>query len=108
MPCMFPGPHPGGKFRRIWPGRGPRPTPKGEVEGIWSGGLQVTRKGEAEGNLAGVGSPGPHLGGLLQRGLLLGGVCSWRVPGPWRGTPQGRLLLRAVRILLECILVIFA
>ena len=31
-----------------------------------------------------------------------GGACSWGVPG---GDPPGRLLLWAVRILLECILV---
>ena len=38
------------------------------------------------------------LGGLLQGGLLTGGA--W-----WRPNPPGRLLLWAVRILLECILV---
>ena len=44
MPCMFPGPHPRGKFRGIWS----RPTAKGEVEGIWS---RPTAKGEVEGDL---------------------------------------------------------
>ena len=37
------------------------------------------------------------------RGLVLGGAWSQGKPG---GDPPGRLLLRAVRILLECILVI--
>ena len=73
MPCRCPGPHPGGKFRGIWPDGGVcRPTPKGEVEGDLAGGC------------------------LLPGGcLLLGGS----------GDPPGRLLLWAVRILLECILV---
>ena len=32
--CRFPGPHPRGKYRGIWPRGGvSRPTPKGEVEG---------------------------------------------------------------------------
>ena len=34
-----------------------------------------------------------------------GGVWSWGVPGPGTATPPGWLLLRAVHILLECILV---
>ena len=51
-------------------------------------------------------------------GLLLGGTCSRRVPGPWEGVcsggsapggvwrpPTEMASLRAVRILLECILV---
>ena len=39
--------------------------------------------------------------------LVLGGVCCWGVPGGGvpGGDPPGRLLLRVVRILLECILV---
>ena len=47
-------------------------------------------------------------GGVPGRGSALGGVWSWGgvwsqgVPG---GDPPGWLLLRAVRILLECILV---
>ena len=51
----------------------------------------------------GVSAPG---GGMSARGgcLLPGGVCSGGVPG---GDPQGRLLLRAVRILLDCILVLY-
>ena len=59
-----------------------------------------------------------------QRGcLVLGGAWSWRVPGPrWGlvpggaclvrgvpgGDPPGQLLLRALRIVLECILVSIA
>ena len=50
----------------------------------------------------------PGLGGcLLPGGLLLGGACSrggGAAGGVW-WRPPGRLLLRAVRILLECILV---
>ena len=101
-----PGPHPRGKLRGIWPGRVSRPTPKGEVEG----------------DLAGGGSPGPHPRGKLRgygqgvsrptpkgklRGIWPGGS-----PGhTWGGlsqhalrqTPPPRwLLLRTVRILLEC------
>ena len=48
-----------------------RPTPKGEVEGIWSGGLQATPKGEAEGDLA--------RGGLQAHTQE---VCSWGVSAP--------------------------
>ena len=65
----------------------------GQGGGAWSGG-----SAPREGLLQGRGVPG-------QGGLLLGGV-----PGPggawWR--PPRRLLLRAVRILLECILVVNA
>ena len=43
-----------------------------------------------------------HGGCLVLGVLLLGGSAPGRVPG---GDPPGRLLLRAVRILLECILV---
>ena len=54
------------------------------------------------------GLPGPGEGGLL-RGVCLvpGGSAPGGVPGPrcLVETPLGRLLLRAVRILLECILV---
>ena len=86
MPCRFPGPHPRGKFRGIWPGGGsPGPHPRGNLRGIWS---MPTPKGELEGDLAGrVLAPG----GCLPRG---GGDSN-----PWL------LLLRAVRILLECILI---
>ena len=45
--------------------------------------------------------PGPE--GLVQEGAWSGGTCSWG--GTWWRPP--RLLLRAVRILLECILVFF-
>ena len=65
----------------------------------------------------GVPDPGGGVGAWSRGGgcLILGGAWSWGVPGPGgvalsRGgclveTPHGRLLLRAVRILLECILV---
>ena len=71
------GPQPSGKMRGIWS----RPTPKGEVEGDLPGGCLV-------------------LGGCLIWGggaWSQGGACS---------RPLGRLVLRAVRILLECILVL--
>ena len=91
MPCRFPGPYPGrgGEFRGIFLGGGvSRPTPKGEVEGdLARGGLQARTQG----------------------GLLLGGACSGGDACSWGEylveTPPGRLLLRTVRILLECILV---
>ena len=60
----------------------------------------------------GGGVPGPG-GGSSPRGVPdPGGVCSWGwglVPGGawWRPLPPGQLLLRAVRILLGCILVIY-
>ena len=98
MHCRSPGPHPGGKLRGL----------------AWRGGW----------------SPGPHKGGLLQAHTR--GVSSRPTPGgclqahtggslgPYRGFPGPHpacteastlppcsrlLLLRAVRILLECILV---
>ena len=85
-------------------GGSPGPQPMGKLRGIWS---RPTAKGKVEGDLA-RGVPAPP-GGLL-----------WGVPAPGRGgvepalggwgveTPSAtsrRLLLRTVRILLECILV---
>ena len=85
MPCRFPGPI--GKLRGIWC----RPTLKGEVEGDLAGGCLLW---------------GCLLWGACSRGGLLWGLL-WR--GTYsRGVPAlgGRgLLLRAVCILLECILV---
>ena len=88
-----------------------RPTPSGEVEGsgLGRGISRPTSRGEVEGSAQG-GSPGPHwrVGGLqahtwgespshTQRGVSQHAL---------RQTPPPRrLLLRAVRILLECILV---
>ena len=88
--------HTQGKFREIWPGGSPGPHPRGKFRGIWSG-----------------LSPRSHPGGVCFRGggsLLPGGACFWGVPGPWGGVcgdPPGHLLLRAVRILLEYILVFY-
>ena len=59
-----------------------RPTPRWEVEGSGQG-----------------GSPGPHPGGVSRP---TPGGC---IPACPEAAPPGRLLLRAVRILLECILV---
>ena len=85
-----------------------RPTVRGEVEGSGWG-----SSGPHPGD-----SPGPHLGGLQ--------VPTWGMspgphprgsPGPHQGgipacteadSPNRQLLLRAVRILLECILVLFS
>ena len=55
----------------------------------------------------GGGMPGPGGGGSAPRGGLLWGVCSGGVcsRGVAGGDPPGRSLQRAVRILLECILV---
>ena len=61
--------------------------------------------------------PGPG-GGLLPGGCLIPGGLLWGVSAPGGGvwsrgvpggdpSPPGQLLLRAVRILLECILVIY-
>ena len=72
MPCRFPGPHPRGQFRGIWPGGGfPGPHPRGKLRRILPG-----------------GSSGPHPGGCLVKGVCSkgvpgpGGVCSWGVSGP--------------------------
>ena len=71
-----------------------RPTPGGKLRGLAWGGLQANTHRGSPGPHPG-GSPGPHWGGGLQ-------AHTWGVhdipPPRW-------LLLRAVRILLECILV---
>ena len=99
---------------RSWGGSGPGPQPRGKLRGIWS---RPTPKGEVERDLArGVPAPG-GVGGACSRGVsaplgvsALGGTCSWRggvcSGGGGGGDPLWWLLLRAVRILLECILVI--
>ena len=82
-----PGPPPGRKLRGLaWLGStGPHP---GGSWGVWPGGcLQAHTWGASPGTHPG-GSPDPHLGGLQA------------------DTPSWRLLLQAVRILLECILVL--
>ena len=107
MPYRFPGPHPRGKFR-----------------GSGQGGLQAhTWGGEGEGDLVQAHTQGGSwggsgwgcacLGGCLLWGCLLWGVSAPGVSalgGAWSrgegcGDPPWWLLLRAVRILLECILV---
>ena len=103
MPCRFPGPHPRGKFRGICPGEGEgisRPTPKGKVEGDQ---VQAHSQGGSEGDPVQAHSQGGSWRGSAQGGLPgLGGP-----PGPREveTPPSRRLLLRTVRILLECILV---
>ena len=107
MPCRFPSPHPRGKFRGIWPGGSPGPHPRGKLRGIWLAGVPPPR---------GCLLPGAT---CSQEGACSWvGACSWGVcllrggglPAPggggwWRHTPASRrLLLRTVRILLQCIL----
>ena len=82
-----PGPQLRWKLRGIWS----RPTLKGEVEGIYLGGAC---------------SGGSALGGLLWGGACSGGCLLWGGLLLRRGgDPLWRLLQRAVRILLEFILV---
>ena len=108
------GPHPRGSLGGLVRGVS-RPTPRGRL-----GVARPTPRGKVGGS--GRGDPGPHLGGCP--GPHLGG--GWGLwPGGSRPTPRGgvsqhalrqthptpppsiRLLLRAVRILIECILVNF-
>ena len=76
MPCRFPGPHPGGKLRGIWPGGSPGPQPRGKLRGIWPEGVsRPTTQGEVEGD-------------LTWRGLQAhtqGAACS----GGWGSAPSG-------------------
>ena len=88
-----------------------RPTPRGEVEGSGQGvpgrgKLRGLSMGRSPGRNWGRGSPGPHWGGLQAhtQGDLQRGVC---IPDALRQTPPQWLLLPAVRILLECIFVLF-
>ena len=83
-----------------------RPTPRGELEGsgLW-GGLQAHTQGEVEGSGLWEGSPGPHQGGggglqVHTQGCIP--ACTEADTHP----PCRWLLLRAVRILLQCILVV--
>ena len=77
-----------------------RPTPRGEVEGSGGpGGVsRPTPKGEVEGSSR--GGLQAHTWGGLQAHTQGG-----RIPACTEADPPQRLLLRAVRILLECILV---
>ena len=80
MPCRSPGPHPGGKLRGL----------------AFGGGLSKTTPGGGQVHTQGVCLQADTQGGGLQEHTLYWG----------RHPPPGRqLLLRAVRILLECILV---
>ena len=108
MPCRCPGSHPGVSLRGLARGVS-RPTPRGEDQGSGLVGLQAHTRGGGSSGVWPGGSPGPHPGGKF-RGL------AWGVSRP---TPKGVsqhalrqtlphswwLLLRVVRILLECILV---
>ena len=76
----------GGKLREIWLAGSPSPHPRGKLRGIRPGGLQAHTQGGA----CSMGVP-----------ALGGGVCVCVE------TPQYRVLLWAVCILLECILVTY-
>ena len=101
-----------------------RPIPRGEVEGSgWGGVSRPIPRGRLGVWLE--GSPGPGLGGGVSRprpqGSLSLGPGGSPGPGPggagpggrvcpsmhWGWPPSRQLLLRTVRILLECILVIY-
>ena len=70
---------------------------------VWSGGAW-SQAGYGHGRVPGAGGV-PGLGGAWSRGCLVQGV--WSQEGAWwrPPPPPGRLLLQAVRILLECIIV---
>ena len=85
------GPHPGGKLRGIRS----RPTAKGEIEGDQ---IQAHTQGKIEGNQIQAHTQGGN-SRPTPKGEIRGGS------GPDPLPPPRRLLLRAVRILLECILV---
>ena len=88
----------------VWPGAVSRPTAMGEVEvsGLWS--LQAHTQGHVEGSgQEGRGSPGPHQEGCQGPGP--GGVSQGVYALRQTTSPSRRVLLRVVRILLECILV---
>ena len=92
----------------LFTGWGPQAhTRGGGGWGVWLGGLQAHTQGGRLRGLAG-GSPGPHPRGEVE-GSGWGGV-SRSTPGGYSSMywgrplpPRRRLLLRAVRILLECI-----
>ena len=100
--CLFPGGvwsqwgppslHPRGKLRGIRS----RPTPKGEIKGDQ---IQAHTQGEIEGG----SDPGPHPRWKL-RGIRSRPTSKREIQGD-QDQPPRRLLLWAVRILLECILV---
>ena len=124
MHCRSPGPHPGGKLRDLaWGGlqahtQGEvegsglggvsRPTPRGKLRGLAWGGLQAYTWGCLQAHIQGFSRH--TTGGGLHMHTLRGS------PGTHPGVipacteaghpPSRRLLLRSVRILLECILVV--
>ena len=113
----------GGKLRGLAWGGSPGPHPGGKLRGqAWEGLRPTLRRGSW--GVGPGGSPGPHLGGSPAPhpgGVYFSGPHSWGSPGPHPGggyptmhwgrhhplPPSRWLLLRAVRILLECILVYF-
>ena len=83
MPCRFPGPHPGGAWGSGW-GVSRSTLGGGEVEESGLGGLHSHTRGDLQAHT---------WGGCIP-------ACTEADPPTWW------LLLRAVRILLECILVL--
>ena len=74
-----PGPHLGGRLRRLAGGRVSRPTSREEVEGSGGGDLQAHTQGGIQAHTGG-GSPGPHPGRVgLQ--ATPGGEVSRPTPG---------------------------
>ena len=100
-------PTPSGGSLRGLAGGVSRPTPRGGVEGSGLGGVsRSTPRGEVEGS--GWGGLQSHSQGSLQAHTGGWGVYPsmfWGRPPPPPPTHSWRLLLRAVRILLDCILV---
>ena len=79
-------------------GRSPGPRPGGGW-GVWLGGLQAHTQGGGFGGLAGEGLQTHTWGVSMPRGVSQHALS--------QTPPSRRLLLRAARILLECILVIY-
>ena len=88
MPCRFPGLHPGGSLRGLARGVS-RPTPRGKLRGLVCGGVSRPTPGGLQGGLQ------VHTQGCIP-------ACTEADTHP----PCRWLLLRAVCILLECILVV--
>ena len=108
--CLAAGPQGRGWYPSMnW--RFPAHSQRGSLGGSGGGDSRSTPKGEVEGDLVQAHNQGGSWGGSGQRGASGGGVSApGGMPAPGGcllrgGDPPWRLLLRAVRILLECILV---
>ena len=109
MPCRFPGLHPGGNWGEFGQGDLQAHTQGGSWGGLAWECLQAHTKLGLQAHTQGVCSQG---GAYSKGAACFGGACSkgglsalgGLLPGGC-GDPPGRLLLGAVRILLECIFV---